>query len=79
MESIEELSSVRSISALTNMPKVIATDFGIEVREVVEVLPQTPEEAEELRRDLEEDKLIWGKMVTEDGKGTIIAVSFMRQ
>ncbi len=61
------------------MPKVIATDFGIEVREVVEVLPQTPEEAEELRRDLEEDKLIWGKMVTEDGKGTIIAVSFMRQ
>lgn len=76
VESIEELSSVRSISALTNMPKVIATDFGIEVREVVEVLPQTPEEAEELRRDLEEDKLIWGKMVTEDGKGTIIAVSF---
>jgi len=74
--SIESLSSVKGVSALTNMPKVVATDFGIEVKEVVEILPQTPEEAEELRRDLENDKLIWGKMVTEDGKGTIIAVSF---
>ena len=76
VESIEELSSVRSVSALTNMPKVEATDFGIEVKEVVEILPQTPEEAENLRQDLEKDKLIWGKMVTEDGRGTIVAVSF---
>ncbi|HXL03049.1 MAG TPA: MMPL family transporter [Candidatus Atribacteria bacterium] len=76
VESIEKLSSVKGVSALTNMPKVVATDFGIEVKEVVETLPQTPEEAKNLRNDLEKDKLIWGKMVTEDGKGTIIAVSF---
>ena len=43
------------------MPKVIATDFGIEVRKVVEVLPQTPEEAEELRRDLEERQIDLGE------------------
>ncbi|MDK2897570.1 MAG: uncharacterized protein PWP04_1690 [Candidatus Atribacteria bacterium] len=75
VEELEKISSVKSISALTNMPKIETTQYGIEVKEVVEVLPETQAEADNLRKDLEEDELVWGKMVTPDGRGTIIAIS----
>lgn len=76
VEEIEKLSSVRSVTALTNMPKIVSTEFGVEVKEVVEVLPESEAEAEKLREELKEDELIWGKMVTEDGKATMVVVSF---
>ncbi|HSV32399.1 MAG TPA: MMPL family transporter [Atribacteraceae bacterium] len=74
--AVEGLSEVKNVHALTNMPQVLTTEFGIEVRDIVEVLPQTLAEARDLREDLEEDELIWGRMVTEDGRATILMVAF---
>ena len=76
VNTVEKVSEVRTVSALTNMPKIIPTEEGFNVKEVVEILPQTIEEAQELKSDLQDDELIWGKMVTEDGKATIVSISF---
>lgn len=76
VEEIEKLPFVRNVSALTNMPKIVSTEFGVEVKEVVEVLPESEAEAKKLREELQGDELIWGKMVTEDGKATLVVISF---
>lgn len=76
VNAVEKVSEVRTVSALTNMPKIIPTEEGFNVKEVVEILPQTLEEAQKLRSDLQDDELIWGKMVTDDGKATIVSISF---
>ena len=76
VNAVEKVSEVRTVSALTNMPKIIPTEEGFNVKEVVEILPQTIEEAQDLKSDLQDDELIWGKMVTEDGKATIVSISF---
>ncbi len=76
VKEVESLSEVKSVNALTNMPRVLTTEFGIEVREVMDVLPRTEEEALWLREDVEGDDQIWGRLVTEDGQGTILSVAF---
>jgi len=76
VQVVETLSEVKSVNALTNMPRVLTTEFGIEVREVMDVLPSTAEEALWLRKDVEGDDQIWGRLVTEDGQGTILSVAF---
>lgn len=76
VEAIQNLPVVQGVTALTNMPEILTTEYGIEVREVVETLPQTWEEARELRERLARNDLVWGKIVTPDGKGTIVVVSF---
>lgn len=76
VDTVKSLPVVQKVTALTNMPKIVTTEYGIEVREVVDILPQTEGEAQDLRKDLENDELIWGKLVTQDGKGTIVMISF---
>lgn len=76
VERVKNLAVVQNVTALTSMPKIVTTDYGIEVKEVVDVLPETEEQAQELRKDLENDELVWGKLVTADGKGTIVMISF---
>ncbi|MGC8777311.1 MAG: efflux RND transporter permease subunit, partial [Candidatus Caldatribacteriaceae bacterium] len=76
VDKVKSLPVVQKVTALTNMPKIVTTDYGIEVKEVVDILPQTESEAQDLRRDLQSDELIWGKLVTQDGKGTIVMISF---
>lgn len=76
VETVKALSVVQNVTALTSMPKIVTTDYGIEVKEVVDVLPQNDEEAQRLRDELKQDELIWGKLVTQDGKGTIVMISF---
>ncbi len=76
VESIGDLPVVQGVTALTNMPEILATEYGIEVREVVETLPKSLEEARDLRERLKRNDLVWGKMVTPDGRGTIVLVSF---
>ncbi|MEN3185617.1 MAG: MMPL family transporter [Atribacterota bacterium] len=76
VETIKGLSVVQNVTALTSMPKIVTTDYGIEVKEVVDVLPQSEAEAQDLKEELRQDELIWGKLVTSDGKGTIVMISF---
>jgi len=76
VEKISGLPSVQSVTALTNMPEIVTTEYGIEVREVVEELPKTQEEAEGLKERLRGNELVWGKMVTQDGKATVLAIAF---
>lgn len=76
VEAIKALPTVQGVTALTNMPEIVATDYGVEVREVVQALPKTLEEARELKKRLQGNDLVWGKVVTPDGKGTLVVVSF---
>ncbi|MEN3202104.1 MAG: MMPL family transporter [Atribacterota bacterium] len=75
-ESIKSLPAVQGVTALTNMPEIVATEYGVEVREIVEALPTSIEEARDLRERLKANDLVWGKIITPDGKGTVIFVSF---
>lgn len=76
VEEIGNLPSVQGVTALTNMPEILATEYGVEVREVVEALPKTLEETQQLAERLRGNDLVWGKIVTPDGKGTIVLISF---
>lgn len=76
VESIGNLPTVKKVTALTNMPEIVATEYGIKVQEIVEALPKDVEEARDLKKRLQGNDLVWGKIVTSDGKGTIILVSF---
>ncbi len=71
-EQLEESDYITSVNSFLNMPKIIATDFGIEVREFVEVFPKTQQEARQLEQDTFEDELIRGSYLSPDGQAVLL-------
>ncbi|MDD4765079.1 MAG: MMPL family transporter, partial [Atribacterota bacterium] len=71
-EQLEKSDYIASVNSFLNMPKIIATDFGIEVREFVEVFPETRQEARQLEQDAYEDELIRGSYLSPDGKAALL-------
>lgn len=71
-EQLEESDYITSVNSFLNMPKIIATDFGIEVREFVEVFPKTQQEARQLEQDTFEDELIRGSYLSPDGQAALL-------
>ncbi len=73
-EQLEKSDNIISVNSFLNMPKISATDFGIEVREFVEVFPNTEEEARQLRITTLEDELVRGSYVSPDGQVGLLMV-----
>ncbi len=73
-EQLEKSDYINSVNSFLNMPKIIATDFGIEVREFVEVFPETEQEARQLEQDAFEDELIRGSYLSLDGQAGLLMV-----
>jgi len=71
-EQLEKSDYIVSINSFLNMPKIIATDFGVEVREFVEVFPETQQEARQLEQDALGDELIRGSYLSPDGEVALL-------
>ncbi|MBU4349567.1 MMPL family transporter [bacterium] len=73
-ERLETAPFVKSVNSFLNMPKIMTTDVGLEVKDLVEVFPESDEEAKELKNSLLSDNLIKGKFISEDGNVALIMV-----
>ncbi len=73
-EKLEKAPFVKSINSFLNMPKIIVTDIGIEVKDLVEVFPESDKEAKELKSSLLSDNLVRGKFISEDGNVALIMI-----
>lgn len=73
-ERLETAPFVKSVNSFLNMPKIITTDVGLEVKDLVEVFPKNDEEAKELKISLLNDKLVKGKFISEDGNVALLMV-----
>jgi len=73
-ERLETAPFVKSVNSFLNMPKIITTDVGLEVKDLVEVFPKNDEEAKELKLSLLNDKLVKGKFISEDGNVALLMV-----
>ncbi len=77
-EKLEEAPFVKSVNSFLNMPKIITTDVGLEVKDLVEVFPESDVEAKELKNSLLNDNLVRGKFISEDGNVALIMVETVR-
>ena len=73
-EQLENSNYIVSVNSFLNMPKIIATDFGIEVREFVEVFPETEQEARQLKETALEDDLVKGAYLSSDGQVGLLMI-----
>jgi predicted RND superfamily exporter protein len=73
-EKLEKAPFVKSMNSFLNMPKIIITDTGIEVKDLVEVFPESDKEAKELKTSLLSDNLVKGKFISEDGNVALIMI-----
>jgi len=77
-ERLETAPFVKSVNSFLNMPKIITTDVGLEVKDLVEVFPENDEEAKELKISLLNDKLVKGKFISEDGNVALLMVETVK-
>ena len=77
-ERLEAAPFVKSVNSFLNMPKIITTDVGLEVKDLVEVFPENDEEAKELKLSLLNDKLVKGKFISEDGNVALLMVESVK-
>ncbi len=74
VDKLSENPDVISVNSFLNMPKIIVTDEGMEVKDTVDVFPKTEKEAKELKTSLLSDDMIRGKFISPDGKVALIMV-----
>lgn len=73
-ERLEKSNNIVSVNSFLNMPKIIATDYGIEVREFVEDFPETEEESRQLKITALEDELVKGSYLSPDGQVGLLMI-----
>lgn len=74
VEKLEQDPYIKSVNSFLNMPKIISTEVGIEVRNLVDIFPTNEKEVKELKISLLNDSLIKGKLISEDGKVALIMI-----
>ena len=72
INKLEEAPFIKSVTSFLNMPKIMATEEGIEVKDLVEVFPENDQDAKELKKSLLNDELVRGKFISENGNVTLI-------
>ncbi|MEA2086988.1 MAG: MMPL family transporter [Candidatus Caldatribacteriota bacterium] len=77
-EKLEEAPFVKSVNSFLNMPKIISTDVGLEVKDLVEVFPKNDKEVKDLKLSLLNDKLVKGKFISEDGNVALLMVETVK-
>lgn len=68
-------SDVVSIASLDN---IVGTELGLDVTPFMEKIPETEEETEALRSAVEDNEMLWGTIVSKDGRGAVIMAMLER-
>ena len=74
VDKLSDASFVVSVNSFLNMPKIISTSEGIEVKETVDVFPKTEKDVANLKKSLLADSMVNGKFISPDGKVALIMV-----
>jgi len=72
--ALEKAPFIKTTNSFFNLPKIITTEVGIEVKDLIEVFPQNDQEAKELKDSLLKDNLVIGKFLSEDGNVALIMI-----
>ncbi|WP_444993872.1 efflux RND transporter permease subunit [Aliikangiella sp. IMCC44359] len=79
----QEIKSVQSIiqsevKSITNIQNIQSSDFGLDVKKLVEQLPLSDSALLQLRSDIEDNPLIYGRAVSHDHQSTVIAAKIAK-
>lgn len=78
IDKLNDTSYIKSVTSFLNMPEIISTEFGLEVKDLVEIFPETDKEARELKEILLKNNMVKGKFVSVDGKVTLIIIELKK-
>lgn len=70
-KELESLNGVASVRSLTSIDQIQGSDWGLEITPLVQELPETEEESQELKKKVLNDDLYGGIIVSKDGKAAL--------
>lgn len=78
VDELDKAPYIKSVTSFLNMPEIISTEEGLEVKDLVEVFPKNDKEAKELKESLLENSLVKGKFISKDGNVTLLMMEFKK-
>jgi len=74
IDGLNDVSYIKSVTSFLNMPEIIRTEFGLEVKDLVEIFPENNEEARKLKDTLLKNNMVRGKFISADGNVTLLVI-----
>ena len=78
IDELSETSYIKSVTSFLNMPEITSTEFGLEVKDLVEIFPENNEEAKKLKDKLLKNSMVKGKFVSADGNVTLLIIELKK-
>ncbi|HZK11139.1 MAG TPA: MMPL family transporter [Atribacterota bacterium] len=74
IDELNDTSYIKSVTSFLNMPEIISTEFGLEVKDLVEIFPENDKKARELKETLLKNNMVKGKFISADGNVTLLVI-----
>lgn len=74
IDQLNDTPYVKSVTSFLNMPEIISTEYGLEVKDLVEIFPESNEEAGKLKGRLLKNNMVMGKFISADGNVTLLII-----
>src|SRR5665648_514614 len=74
IDELNDTSYIKSVTSFLNMPEIISTEFGLQVKDLVEIFPENDKEARELKETLLKNNMVKGKFISADGNVTLLVL-----
>jgi len=78
IDELNDTSYIKSVTSFLNMPEIISTEFGLEVKDLVEIFPKNDKEARELKETLLKNNMVKGKFISADGNVTLLVMELKK-
>ncbi|HAJ32277.1 MAG TPA: hypothetical protein DCK79_02745 [Candidatus Atribacteria bacterium] len=78
VDELDKAPYIKSVTSFLNMPEIISTEEGLEIKDLVEVFPKNDKEAKELKKSLLENSMVKGKFISKDGNVTLLMIEFKK-
>ncbi|HER25015.1 MAG TPA: hypothetical protein ENO17_08215 [Candidatus Atribacteria bacterium] len=75
IDELEGIPYIQSVTSFLNMPEIISTEYGLEVKDLVEIFPENNEEAGKLKDRLLNNNMVKGKFISADGNVTLLIIA----
>ena len=78
IDELNDTSYIKSVTSFLNMPEIISTEFGLEVKDLVEIFPENDKETRELKETLLNNSMVKGKFISGDGNVTLLVMELKK-
>lgn len=75
-KELEKVEVVKEVTSLTNIQVIKGDYFGIEVKKLIDSVPQTNEEIQNLKEEISKEEQYIGSIISEDFTSTMILINF---